>query len=109
MPIGGGRLLFIFCYQKTTKMETEKQQTFFFDRNLQNYLPHIEKRRGFGTFGLLDCWIAGLLGFRRDRQQLQKRRWPFVFVAAHISILMNPLYDYLDYETVPQTEKAPHK
>jgi len=42
--------------------------------------------------------------FSRDRQQLQKRRWLFVFVAAHISILMNPLYDYLDYETVPQTK-----
>jgi len=49
MPIGGGRLLFIFCYQKTTNI--------FFDRNLQNYLPHTENS-GDGDC----CWVFFLEG-----------------------------------------------
>lgn len=52
MPIGGGRLLFIFCYQKTTKMETEKQQTFF---SIEIYKTICHTLKNVGGLGLLDC------------------------------------------------------
>lgn len=80
---------------------SNKQQTFFFDRNLQNYLPHTVRGGDVGALFRYCQREGGLEG----PPAAWKASLAIVFVGAHISVLMNPLYDYLDYETVPQKKR----